>query len=316
MSQAIPRTGFEVPMSPSLIRWLGACCTALMFTALPTLGQAQTPFPNAEAAADAFVDAVARSDDDAMRTILGANYKKVLQLGEVSQDDKLDFLSAWAKTHRVVMQGSDKAVLEVGESNWTMPLPMVKKGETWVFDTHAGADLMTTRRIGRNELAAMEAALAYFDAQKEYASAVRQPGQGRVYAQKLRSTPGKMDGLYWDTEPGEEQSPLGPDYTATTPDGAYHGYFFRILAAQGKNAPGGAYDYRSKGRMNAGFALIAWPARWGDTGVMSFMVSHDGVLYEKNLGPNTGAVARGMQRFAPDASWQSVQAPSQLAAGK
>lgn len=301
-------------MSRSLFRWLGACCTALLFSAWPTLGHAQMPFPSAEAAADAFVDAVARSDDEAVRKILGANYKKVLQLGEVSGDDKLDFLAAWAKTHRVVMQGSDKAALEVGESNWTLPVPMVKKGEAWVFDTYAGADEMTTRRIGRNELAAMEAALAYFDAQREYASAVRQPGQGRVYAQKFRSTPGKKDGLYWDTEPGEEPSPIGPAYAATTADGAYHGYFFRILTAQGKNAPGGAYDYRSKGRMNAGFALIAWPARWGDTGIMSFLVSHDGVLYEKNLGPNSGAVARHMQRFDPDSSWQAVQAPSQIAA--
>ncbi len=162
----------------------------------------------------------------------------------------------------------------------------------------------------------MEAALAYFDAQKEYAGAERQAGQGRVYAQKFRSSPGKKDGLYWDTDAGEEPSPIGPAYDATAPDGAYHGYHFRILTAQGKNAPGGAYDYRSKGRMNAGFALIAWPAKWGDTGIMSFMVSHDGVLYQKNLGPNGGAVARGMQRFDPDDSWQSVQAPSQLAARK
>ena len=303
-------------MTTSLIRRLGACCAALLFLALPALGHAQTPFPSAEAAADAFVDAVARSDEDAMRSILGANYRKVLKLGEVAQHDKLNFLEAWAKTHRVVPQGNDMAVLEVGDSKWTLPVPMVRRGDAWVFDTRAGADEMTTRRIGRNELSAMEAALAYFDAQKEYASTERQPGQGRVYAQKFRSTPGKKDGLYWDTDAGEEPSPIGPAYEATTPDGAYHGYFFRILTAQGKNAPGGAYDYRIKGRMNAGFALIAWPAKWGDTGIMSFMVSHDGVLYQKNLGPKGDAIARGMQRFDPDDSWQSVQPASQLAASK
>lgn len=303
-------------MSRSLFRRLGACCAALMFAALPTLGHAQAPFPSADAAADAFADAVARSDDEAMRKVLGANYKRVLQLDEVTQDDKLNFLEAWAKTHRVVPQGNDTAVLEVGESKWTLPVPMVKRGDAWVFDTRSGADEIATRRIGRNELSAMEAALAYFDAQKEYASAERQPGQGRVYAQKLRSSPGKKDGLYWATESGDEPSPIGPAYEATTPDGAYHGYYYRILTAQGKNAPGGAYDYRSKGRMNAGFALVAWPARWGETGVMSFMVSHDGVLYQKNLGPKGDALARGMRRFDPDGSWQSVQPPSQLAAGK
>ncbi len=314
MSHAIASTAFEVAMSRSPFRWLGACCASLLFAALPALVQAQTPFPSADAAADAFVDAIARSDDEAVRRILGANYKKVLQLGEVSQEDKLDFLAAWARTHRVVMQGSDKAALEVGESRWTLPVPMVKNDGGWVFDTRAGADEMSSRRIGRNELAAMEAALAYFDAQQEYASAARQPGQGRVYAQKFFSTPGKKDGLYWDTAPGEAPSPLGPAHIATTPDGAYHGYYYRILTAQGKHAAGGAYDYRNQGRMNAGFALIAWPARWGDTGIMSFMVSHDGVLYQKNLGPKGDAVARSMSRFDPDDSWQSVQAPSQLAA--
>jgi hypothetical protein len=315
MSHAITRIDFEVPMSRFLPRRLAAMCAALLVAVLPAQGHAQQQtFPTAEAAAEGFVDAVARSDGDKVRAILGADYKKVLQLDEVSLHDKLNFLEAWAKTHRVVERGGDTAVLEVGETNWSLPVPMVKKGDAWVFDTRAGAEEMKTRRIGRNELSAMDAAMAYFDAQKEYASAVRQPGQGLVYAQKFRSSPGKMDGLYWPTGPGEAPSPIGAAYAATTPDGAYHGYFFRILTAQGPHAPGGAYDYRSKGRMNAGFALIAWPARWGETGIMSFIVSHDGVLYEKNLGPNTTAVARGMQRFDPDDSWRAVQAPSQIAA--
>ena len=149
-------------------------------------------------------------------------------------------------------QGDDKAVLEVGKTNWQLPIPIVKTAGGWVFDTRAGADEMVTRRIGRNELSAMEAALAYFDAQKEYARKERQPGMGLVYAQKLRSTPGKQDGLYWDTAPGEAPSPIGPSFAATSADGAYHGYFYRILTGQGKNAPGGAYDYRIKGRMSAG----------------------------------------------------------------
>jgi len=304
-------------MSLSLKNLVAALCLALFVVAAPDAAQAQpSKFPSAEAAAAAFVDAIARSDDDAVRAVLGADYRKVLPLDDVSQDDKLDFLSAWAQGYRIVPQGDNKAVLEVGKSNWTLPIPMVKGQGGWVFDTRAGADELITRRIGRNELSAMEAVLAYFDAQKEYARKERQPGMGLVYAQKFFSTPGKQDGLYWETAAGDEPSPLGPAYrTATSPDGAYHGYYFRILTGQGRNANGGAYDYRIKGRMSAGFALIAWPAQYGKTGIMSFMVNHDGVVFQKNLGPGGDAVARGMQRFDHDASWQAVVPASAMAAG-
>lgn len=315
MAHPIHRIDSEDFMSRSILHRLAAVCAALLVAALPALGHAQqTKFPSADAAAEAIVDAVARNDDDAVRAILGTDYRKVLQLGEVSQKDKLDFLAAWAEARRVVAQGDSKAVLEVGKSNWRLPIPIVKAASGWVFDTRAGADELTTRRIGRNELSAMEATLAYYDAQKDYARKERQPGSGLVYAQKFFSTPGKKDGLYWETAASEEPSPLGSSYTATGPYGAYHGYNYRILTAQGKNAVGGAYDYRIKGRMNAGFALIAWPARYGHSGIMSFMVSHDGVVFQKNLGPGGDAAARGMQRFDPDSSWQPVQPPSELAA--
>jgi hypothetical protein len=214
----------------------------------------------------------------------------------------------------VVSQGEGKAVLEVGKNHWPLPIPIVKGPAGWAFDTRAGAEELVTRRIGRNELSAMEAALAYHDAQKEYARNERVPGQGLVYAQKFFSSPGKKDGLYWDSAAGEPPSPLGPAYTLSSPEGGYHGYRYRILTGQGKNASGGAYDYRIKGRMNAGFALIAWPVRYGQTGIMSFMVSHDGVVYQKNLGAGGDAVARKLQRFDPDPSWQAVQPPSTLAA--
>jgi hypothetical protein len=303
-------------MSLSLKHLFAALCVALFVAAAPGVAQAQqTRFPSADAAATAFVDAIARSDGDTVRAILGADYQKVLPLDEMTQDDKLDFLAAWAQGHRVVAQGDNKAVLEVGKTNWPLPIPMVKGAGGWFFDTRAGADEMITRRIGRNELAAMEAVLAYFDAQKEYARKERQPGMGLVYAQKFFSTPGKKDGLYWDSAAGEEPSPLGPAYSAdTSADGAYHGYYFRILTAQGKNANGGAYDYRVKGRMSGGFALIAWPAQFGKTGIMSFMVNHDGVVFQKNLGPGGDAVARSMQRFDHDASWQAVVPASAMAA--
>ena len=302
-------------MSPLVLQRLAGLCLGLLIAALPALGHAQqTRFANADDAANAFAQALATSNGDAVRAILGPDYRKVLQLDEVTQDDKLSFLSAWAKSHRVVARGDAKAALEVGESNWTLPIPIVKTAGAWVFDTRAGADEMTTRRIGRNELSAMEATLAYFDMQKDYARKERQPGLGLVYAQKFRSTPGKKDGLYWPTASGEEPSPMGPGYAATSPDGAYHGYFYRILSGQGKNAKGGAYDYINRGRMNGGFALVAWPAKYGSSGIMSFMVNHDGVVFEKNLGPGGSAVARGMQRFDPDASWRPVQPPSALAA--
>lgn len=303
-------------MSTSLKHRLAALCVALCVVAAPGLAQAQqTRFPSADAAAAAFVDALARSDGDAVRAMLGTDYQKVMPLDAMTQDDKLDFLSAWAQGHRVVLQGDQKAVLEVGKTNWALPIPMVKRADGWIFDTRAGADELITRRIGRNELAAMEAVLAYFDAQKDYARKERQPGMGRVYAQKFFSTPGKKDGLYWESAAGEEPSPLGPAYSAaTTRDGAYHGYYFRILTGQGKNANGGAYDYRVNGRMSAGFALIAWPAQFGKSGIMSFMVNHDGVVFQKNLGPGGDAVARSMQRFDHDASWQAVVPASAMAA--
>jgi hypothetical protein len=307
----------EASMSLSVKHLFAALCVALFVAAAPGVAQAQqTRFPSADAAATAFVDAIARSDGDTVRAILGADYQKVLPLDEMTQDDKLDFLAAWAQGHRVVAQGEHKAVLEVGKTNWPLPIPMVKGAGGWFFDARAGADEMITRRIGRNELAAMEAVLAYFDAQKEYARQERQPGMGLVYAQKFFSTPGKKDGLYWETAAGEEPSPLGPAYrAAASPAGAYHGYYFRILTGQGKNANGGAYDYRIKGRMSGGFALIAWPAQFGKTGIMSFMVNHDGVVFQKNLGPGGDAVARSMQRFDHDASWQAVVPASAMATG-
>lgn len=303
-------------MALSLQRLAGLCAALLMAMIAPgVMAQSQPKaFASPEAAADALVDGIARSDEDAVRSVLGAGYRQVLHLDDVSDDDKLNFLAAWAEARRIVPQGDKQAFLEVGKVHWPLPIPIVKGPAGWSFDARAGADELITRRIGRNELAAMEAALAYFDAQKEYARVERVPGQGLVYAQKFFSSPGKQDGLYWATAPGEPPSPLGPAYTVSGPGGGYHGYHFRILTGQGQNAPGGAYDYRIKGRMNAGFALVAWPVRYGQTGVMSFMVSHDGKVYQKNLGPNGDAVARNMQRFDPDSSWQVVQPPSTLAA--
>lgn len=303
-------------MSTFSVQPIAALALALLCTLCPSWATAQPKaYATADEAASAFVGAIATNNDAAMRTVLGANYTEVLPpLQKLPDADKFDFLAAWAQSHRVVPQGDSAAVLEVGASHWVMPLPMVKKAAGWVFDLDAGAHEIALRRIGRNELAALEAALAYYDMQKEYASKERVPGQGRVYAQRFRSSPGKMDGLFWPASAGQDLSPMGPDYAVADADGAYHGYFYRILTGQGPHANGGAYDYVNKGRMNAGFALIAWPARYGATGVMSFMVNHDGVVWQKDLGPQGSAVARQMRRFDPDPSWTVQPVPSAVAA--
>jgi hypothetical protein len=275
----------------------------------PAAVVAQKAFPTAEAAAEALVDAVARSDADALRTVLGADWKRYIPTVDVDQDDVYAFLAAWAKSHKLVPEGNDKAVLAVGEPGWTLPIPIAKTAAGWRFDTRAGAEEIRTRRIGRNELAVMQAALAYFDAQKEYALKARTGDGVLQYAQRIVSTRGKRDGLYWPDAPGQDESPLGPLFGDEKPRGDYNGYYFKILKGQGKSAPGGAYDYVIKGRMVSGFALVAWPARYGDTGVMSFMVSHDGVVYEKDLESSTDGIARGMTRFNPDSTWKKVAVP-------
>jgi hypothetical protein len=289
------------------------CCLRLVAAVLPLLlaaavqpAHAQQVFSSPAAAADALVDAIATSDPDALKRVLGADWKRFIPTADVDQDDVYAFLAAAAKSRKLVAQRADIAHLSVGADGWTLPIPIVKQGDGWRFDTRAGAEEIRVRRIGANELAAMQAALAYYDAQKEYATADRNGDGVLEYAQRIVSTPGKQDGLYWAALPSEPESPLGPVFGDDRPGDDYHGYRFKILKAQGKSASGGAYDYVIGGRMRAGFALVAWPARYGDTGVMSFIVSHSGQLYEKDLGPNTDALARAMTRFDPDSTWQRV----------
>ncbi len=197
-------------------------------------------------------------------------------------------------------------MLTVGESGWTLPIPIVRENEGWRFDTAAGARNIRIRRIGANELSAMQAALAYHDAQIEYAQSDRDGDGILEYAQRFISTQGEKDGLFWTPETGEASSPLGPRFAEKKPEAAYHGYNYRILTAQGEYAPGGAYDYRVNGNMVRGFALIAWPAKYGESGVMSFMISRDGTLFEADLGPEGGAIASNASLFDPDDRWMPV----------
>lgn len=298
-------------MTRSFVPRLRATVLAACVLVSP-LAFAQQAYPSAEAASEAFVDALRRNDANALRTVLGADWKRFIPTDGIDKKDVDAFLAAWDKKHRNYAEKGGTALLTVGaQPGWTLPIPIVKGKAGWRFDVVAGADEIRTARIGRNELAAMQAALAYFDAQREYATQDRSGNGVREYAQKFVSASGKRDGLYWPSPLGLDESPLGPLFAADRPKGpGYFGYHYKILKAQGKDAPGGAYDYMIGGRMRSGFALIAWPVTYGQTGVMSFMVSHAGTVVEKDLGPNTEALARSTTRFNPDSTWAKSDVPN------
>jgi hypothetical protein len=287
-----------------------AIASALFVAGTPAALAQQKTFPSPETAMSAFGDAVATSDDDALKALLGADYRTLIP--PVGTEVRYRFLAAWAKSHAIKADGDAKAYIAVGGDGWTMPIPIVKTAQGWRFDTRAGAEEMRLRRIGRNELAVMQVMLAIYDAQTEYARIDRNRDGVLQYAAKFASAPGRQDGLYWPTKTGEAESPLGPVFTAARAaggggDAGYYGYHYKLLTSQGKNAPGGAYDYVARGRMIGGFAAVAWPVKYGDTGVMTFMVSHDGVVYQKDLGPDTAARAAAMTRFDPDSTWQKAE---------
>jgi hypothetical protein len=274
--------------------------------AVAPLTLAQNVYPTPEAAADALVDGIARHDGDAIKSVVGADYRNYIPASSVDPEDVTNFLAAWASAHRIVPAGSDKAFLGAGRNGWTLPIPIVKTAAGWRFDTKAAPEEMRIRRIGRNELAAIQVALAYTDGQKEYRQRDWNGDGVMEFARRGLSSPGKRDGLYWASLPGEPESPLGPEFAEAKVGQPYHGYLYRILTAQGPDAPGGARSYLKNGRMTEGYALIAWPARYDDTGVMTFIVNQDGVVYEKSLGANTSAAARAITTFNPDASWAKV----------
>ena len=274
--------------------------------AIASIAFAQSAYPTPEAAADALVDGIARNDGDAVKAVVGSDYRKYIPAESMDHEDITNFLEAWAKAHSIVRASGEKAFLGVGKNGWTLPIPIVKTAAGWRFDTKGAPDEMRIRRIGRNELAAIQVALAYTDAQDEY-HARDWNGDGVLeYATRALSSPGNRDGLYWASLPGEPESPLGAEFADARAGQPYHGYLYKILTAQGKDAPGGAKSYVKNGHMTEGYALVAWPARYGDTGVMTFIVSKDGIVYQKNLGANTGVTAGAISDYNPDASWQKV----------
>ena len=280
----------------------------------------QETFASPEEAAKALVSAAGAHDGNKLLAILGPEGAPLISSGDevADREGREKFVRMYEEKNAVVREGDAKAVLEVGNDAWPFPIPMVKEGESWRFDTRQGAEEIIDRRIGKNELSAIQVCLAYVDVQREYAARDRDRDGLLEYAQKFVSEPGKKDGLYWVSEEGEESSPLGPLAARARKEGytrkkssdepsPYHGYFYKILKAQGKNAPGGAYSYLVKGKMIGGFALVAYPAKYGASGIMTLIVNHDGVVYEKDLGKKTEAVVKAMTSFDPDNTWRKVE---------
>jgi hypothetical protein len=275
----------------------------------------QRAYATPDDAVQGLVAAIRAGDTRSIHEVLGPGTHKLVLSGDpvADQQSRDRFLASFDTRSKVEMNGDAKATLLIGEKDWPFPFPLVKGAAGWQFDARAGAEEILNRRIGRNELSAIQVCLAYVDAQREYAQTEGRRDGLREYAMKLVSADGKRDGLYWRTGEGEPLSPFGPLASKAKSEGygkganaanePYHGYFYRILTRQGGQAPGGAYDYVVNGRMIGGFALVAYPARWGASGVMTFLVSHDGVVYQKNLGRGTEALALGMTSFNPDSTW-------------
>lgn len=272
------------------------------------IAAAQQAFPTPEKAAQAFVEAVGTEHADQARLteLLGEEWRSFIPREGVQRSDVDAFLQQYHEQHRIEKTGDNKALLSVGSDHWTLPIPLIKGENGWRFDIKAGSAEIRARRIGRNELAALQSVLTYHDAQTDYASVDRDGDGALEYAQKIFSTPGKHDGLYWADDDSGQISPLGPLFGKTIAGEDWHGYRFRILDGQGPSAPGGAYSYLIGDKMSRGFALIAWPAKYADTGVMSFMISHEGQVFEKDLGPAGDKLAQSMKRFDPDDSWKEV----------
>jgi hypothetical protein len=281
------------------------------------LAAGEERFSSPEAAADALKAAVEARDTNALHAIFGpAGHGLVsVDVVEAAAEREL-FMNRVKEKVNLVASSDSKQELQLGADGWPFPIPLVKQDGQWHFDVEAGKEEILNRRIGANELGAIQVCRAYVQAQREYASEDHNADEVLEYAEHLRSTPGAHDGLYWSTRAGDALSPLGPLVAQARGEGyrkqtkilteelsPYHGYYFKILTRQGKNAPGGKYNYIINGHMIAGFALVAWPAEWGNTGVMTFIVNQRGKVYQKNLGPKTPSIANAITAYDPDNTW-------------
>jgi hypothetical protein len=286
----------------------------------PPAAKGPTVFPTPERAVEALVAAAKTSDANAVLSIFGPDAREILSSGDPVQDRRARdvFVVASGQRWKLNETEPDHRELVIGNEQWPFPIPLVKQADGWRFDTDAGKREVRARRIGRNELTAIGICEAYLIAQKQYAAEPRDGNPAGCYAQKVASTPGRHDGLYWPTKPGEKHSPLGDLAAKATSEGytgnaaadqgprPLRGYLFRILTQQGPSASGGAKSYLVDGRMTAGFALIAYPAEYGNSGIMTFIVNQDGVIHEVDLGPETSKLAPAITAFDADARFKPV----------
>jgi hypothetical protein len=276
--------------------------------------QGQRTFTSPEDAVTALVTALQGSGEQAMLDVLGPDGKQIVSSGDEVEDkeNRANFVQRYQEMHRLVKEPDGTVMLYIGAKNWPTPIPLVNNGNSWYFDTEAGKKEILYRRVGRNELSAIRICLELVAAQKEYYST-----QHNEYAQKIFSDAGQHNGLYWKVSDGESQSPIGPLVASAVAEGykkgqggpptPYRGYYFHILTRQGKNAPGSAKNYLVNGKMTEGFAFVAYPAEYRSSGVMTFLVNDDGVVYEKDLGKKTEALANAMKEYNPNASWQTAE---------
>jgi hypothetical protein len=293
----------------------------LIAIVIPALAVAeQQRFTTADQAVNALVTAASSRDTNAMRAIFGPTAHDLISADAVQATAEYEmFLQRLTNKVEQARESDSKVRLRLGEDGWTFPIPLVQQDGRWVFDTVAGEQEILNRRIGMNEIGAIQVCRAYVTAQREYAAKDRNDDGVLEYAQLLRSSRETHDGLYWPSHPDEELSPLGPliaqarvegyrreNRILGDPQSPYHGYYFKILTRQGKHAAGGKHDYIINGHMIAGFALVAWPAEWGNSGIMTFIVNQQGAIHQKNLGPKTATLAQKITTYDPDNSWKVV----------
>ncbi len=298
-------------------RTLVSLTIAGLLCTVACVASAQQAFKTPEEAASALASAAKANDMKAVATVLGPDGEDIVSSGDEVADaaTRQKFVVAYDAKHQITMEGDNKAIMVIGEEDFPLPIPLVRKEGMWRFDTTAGREEILARRIGKNELDAIQASLAYVDAQNDYAEKDRTGAGKGIYAQRIISQPGKKDGLYWPTAQGEEASPLGEFIAEATAQGyrvgggrtPYHGYYYKILTKQGAAAAGGELEYIVKDKMIGGFALVAYPAEYMNSGVMTFIVNHAGTVFQKDLGPDTAKLAERMSAFNPDKTWQKVE---------
>lgn len=311
-TRSLPHSRRTLPLMLSAV-----LTAAILITTAPT-ARAQQNYKTVDAAVDALVATAKSGDQKAAIVVLGPGGDDIISSGDKIADEaaRARFVASYDAKHEIKMEGDDKATLIIGDNDYPFPIPLMRKDGKWLFDTEAGRREILARRIGHNELDAIQVCLAYVDAQDEYAEKDRTGAGAGVYAARFVSEAGTKNGLYWPNAEGEEESPLGELFAVASRQGyrpgegraPYRGYYYKILTRQGPHALGGAIDYVANGKMIGGFALVAYPAQYRNSGVMTFMVSYAGIVFEKDLGRDTDEIAEKMTAFDPNSSWKKVEA--------